>query len=162
MEIESGLLSAIRKELGSGCDEEILKVLKSQGASVWVVDVDSVSVTNIVEAFMKTWTQKKAKRRKKQSIGETSGNITIKETEAAHARMAPGFWVVSDAPLPTDPTSFRPSPTLDGMDLIGQVLNDPDLGLCRVIEFGPPHRLAPGEGNATSTQPVHNSARDKP
>ncbi len=35
-------------------------------------------------------------------------------------------------PLPTLPTSTRPSPTLDGTDLIGRVFNDPDLGLCRV------------------------------
>jgi hypothetical protein len=36
----------------------------------------------------------------------------------------------SDLPPPPDPSSFRPSPTLDGTDLIGWVFNDPDLGLC--------------------------------
>jgi hypothetical protein len=33
------------------------------------------------------------------------------------------------------------------MDLIGRVFNDPDIGLYRVVEVGPPHRLAPGKGN---------------
>jgi hypothetical protein len=41
--------------------------------------------------------------------------------------------------------------TLDGTDLIGRVFNDPDLGLCRIVEVGPPHRLAPGEGNLDPT-----------
>jgi hypothetical protein len=41
-------------------------------------------------------------------------------------------------PLPTSPTSARFSPTLDGTDLIGRVFHDPDLGLCRVTEVGPP------------------------
>ncbi len=49
--------------------------------------------------------------------------------------------------LLTDPTSSRPSNTLDGTDLIGWVFNDPDLSLCRVVEVGPLHRLAPGKGN---------------
>jgi hypothetical protein len=50
-------------------------------------------------------------------------------------------------PPTPDPSATRPSPTLDGTDLIGRIFNDPDLGLCRVVEAGPPHRLAPGEGN---------------
>ncbi len=45
-----------------------------------MLDVDSVSVSNIVEAFMQIWAHKKSKRRKKQSIWETSGNSTIKDT----------------------------------------------------------------------------------
>jgi hypothetical protein len=72
-------------------------------------------------------------------------------------------------PLPTLPTSARPFPTLDGTDLIaqcagqhypaaqlpvpGRVFNDPDLGLCRVVDVGPPHCLAPGEGNLDPTGP---------
>ncbi len=61
----------------------------------------------------------------------------------------------SDLPPPStpDPSSTRTSPTLDGTDLIGRVFNDPDLGLCRVVEVGPPHRLAPGEGNLDPTGP---------
>jgi hypothetical protein len=30
---------------------------------------------------------------------------------------------------------------------------DPDLGLCRVVDLGLPHRLAPGEGNLDRTGP---------
>jgi hypothetical protein len=57
-------------------------------------------------------------------------------------------------PLPIpDPSSTRSSPTLDGTDLIGRIFNDPDLGLCRVVEVGPPHCLAPGEGNLDATGP---------
>jgi hypothetical protein len=57
-------------------------------------------------------------------------------------------------PPPTpDPSATRPSPTLDSTDLIGRVFNDPDLGLCRVVEVGPPHRLTPGEGNLNPTGP---------
>jgi hypothetical protein len=56
-------------------------------------------------------------------------------------------------PLPTDPSSARSFPTLDGTDLIGRAFNDPDLGLCRLTEVGPPHRLAPGEGNLDPTGP---------
>jgi hypothetical protein len=56
-------------------------------------------------------------------------------------------------PLPTSPTSTRPSPTLDGTDLIGRVFDDPDLGLCQVIGVGPRLRLAPGEGNLDPTGP---------
>jgi hypothetical protein len=37
--------------------------------------------------------------------------------------------------------------------LIGRVFHDPDLGLCRVVEIGSPHYLAPGEGNLNPTGP---------
>jgi hypothetical protein len=62
-------------------------------------------------------------------------------------------FAASDLPSPPtpDPSATRPSPTLDGTDLIGRVFNDPDLGLCRVVKVGPPHRLAPGEGNLDPT-----------
>jgi hypothetical protein len=48
---------------------------------------------------------------------------------------------------PPDPTSSRPSPTLDGSDLIGQSFVDPDLGLCLVTGAGQPTFLQPHTGN---------------
>jgi hypothetical protein len=48
---------------------------------------------------------------------------------------------------PPDPTSDRPSPTLDGSDLIGRSFVDPELGLCRVIGTGQPNFLQPHTGN---------------
>ncbi len=47
-------------------------------------------------------------------------------------------------PLPTSPTSARPSLTLDGTDLIGQFFNGPDLVLCRLV---------PGEDKLDPTGP---------
>ncbi len=46
---------------------------------------------------------------------------------------------------PPDPTSSRPSPTLDGADLIGQAFVDPDLGLCLVTGHGQPSFLQPNQ-----------------
>jgi hypothetical protein len=73
----------------------------------------------------------------------------------AHFPLPLFHFTESDLPPPptTDPSSTCPSPTLDGTDLIGRVFNDPELGLCRVVEVGPPHRLAPGEGNLDPTGP---------
>jgi hypothetical protein len=46
----------------------------------------------------------------------------------------------------------------DGTDLIGWAFNDPDLGLCRVVEVGSPHPdLGLSLARATSTQPAPNS-----
>jgi hypothetical protein len=73
----------------------------------------------------------------------------------AHFPLPLFHFAESDLPSPplSDPFSTRPSPTLDGTDLIGRVFQDPDLGLCRVTEVGPSHRLAPGEGNLDPTGP---------
>ena len=72
----------------------------------------------------------------------------------AHFLLPLFHFAASDLPPPLhpDPSATRPSPTLDGTDLIGRVFIDPDLGLCRVVEVGPPHRLAPGEGNLDPTK----------
>jgi hypothetical protein len=53
---------------------------------------------------------------------------------------------------PPDPTTSRPSPTLDGSDLIGQVFVDPELGLCRVTGHGQPSFLQPNTGNLATGQ----------
>ena len=60
---------------------------------------------------------------------------------------------LSPPPTTPGPSANRPSHTLDGTGLIGRVFNDPDLGLCRVVEVEPPHRLAPGEGILDPTGP---------
>ncbi len=85
-------------------------------------------------------------------VSSRSERITL---TLAHFPLSLFHFAASDLPPPpiSDPSSTRPSPTLDGTDLIGRVFNDPDLGLCRVVEVGPPHRLAPGEGNLDSTGP---------
>jgi hypothetical protein len=71
----------------------------------------------------------------------------------AHFPLPLFYFAESDLPSSPDPSSTRPFPTLDGTDLIGRVFNDPDLGLCRVVEVGPPHRLVPSEGNLDPTSP---------
>jgi hypothetical protein len=53
---------------------------------------------------------------------------------------------------PPDPTSSRPSPTLDGADLIGRAFVDPELGLCLVIGHGQPSFLQPNTGNLAPGQ----------
>ncbi len=85
-------------------------------------------------------------------VSSRSERITL---TLAHFPLPLFHFAASDLPPPPtpDPNATRPSPTLDGMDLIGRVFNDPDLGLCRVVEVGPPHRLAPGEGNLDPTGP---------
>ncbi len=60
------------------------------------------------------------------------------------------LFTFEDPPIsapPPDPTSDRPSPTLDGSDLIGRSFVDPELGLCRVTGAGQPTILQPHTGN---------------
>jgi hypothetical protein len=85
-------------------------------------------------------------------VSSRSERITL---TLAHFPLPLFHFAASDLPpIPTpDPSATRPPPTLDGTDLIGRVFNDPDLGLCRVVEVGPLHRLAPGEGNLDPTGP---------
>ncbi len=82
----------------------------------------------------------------------------------AHFTLPFFHFAASDLPpLPIpDPSSTRPSPTLDGTDLIGRVFNDPDLGLCRVVEVGPPHHLAPGGATSTQLDPTSKLAGSPP
>jgi hypothetical protein len=86
-------------------------------------------------------------------VSSRSERITL---TLAHFPLPLFHFAASDLPPPptSDPSATRPSPTLDGTDLIGRVFNDPDLGLCCVVEVGPPHRLAPGEGNLDPTGPT--------
>jgi hypothetical protein len=85
-------------------------------------------------------------------VSSRSERITL---TLAHFPLPLFHFAESDLPSPPtpDPSATRPFPTLDGTDLIGRVFNDPDLGLCRVVEVGPPHRLVPGEGNLDPTGP---------
>ena len=85
-------------------------------------------------------------------VSSCSERITL---TLAHFPLPLFHFAATDLPPPPTPDPFatHPSPTLDGTDLIGRVFNDPDLGLCRVVEVGPPHRLAPGEGNFDPTGP---------
>ena len=50
-----------------------------------------------------------------------------------------------DPSLP--PVEGRPDPQPDGSDLVGRWFREPDLGLCQVVETGPPFQLPPGAGN---------------
>jgi hypothetical protein len=55
--------------------------------------------------------------------------------------------IVPDAePLP-DPTSSRPQPAFDGLDLVGKSFVDPDLGVCTVLSGAPSLFLQPLTGN---------------
>jgi hypothetical protein len=78
----------------------------------------------------------------------------------AHFPLPLFHFAASDLPPPPipDPSTTRPSPTLDGTDLIGRVFHDPDLGLCRVVEIGSPHFWR--RARATSTQPAPTSKPD--
>ena len=51
-------------------------------------------------------------------------------------------------PLP-DPTSSRPAPAFDGLDLIARQFVDPDIGLCTVTRGASPVFLQPHTGNLT-------------
>jgi hypothetical protein len=55
----------------------------------------------------------------------------------------------SDPVLP-DPTSDRPSPSYDGLDLAGREFLDPDLGVCQVLRPDAPIFLSPQTGNRSA------------
>ena len=56
----------------------------------------------------------------------------------------PLFHFEDPSPSAAVPLPDRLDPSADGSDLIGRWFRCPDLGVCRVMELGPPSRLAPG------------------
>ncbi len=85
-------------------------------------------------------------------VSSRSERITL---TLAHFPLPLFHFAASDLPSPPtpDPSATRPSPTLDGTDPIGRVFNDPDLGLCRVVEVGPPPSFGAWRGQPRPNRP---------